>query len=93
VATFLSPPFPVLQKLEPSWSRFMTEELQLLRDIVSRLDAAGIAYILTGSVALNCYAQPRMTRDIDLVVAFYLKDAERIHEILGQDYTATHHNL
>lgn len=64
----------------------MTEELQLLRDIVSRLDAAGIAYMLTGSVALNCYAQPRMTRDIDLVVAFHLNDAERIHEILGQDY-------
>lgn len=64
----------------------MTEELQLLRDMVSRLDGAGIAYMLTGSVALNCYAQPRMTRDIDLVVAFYLKDAERIHEILGEDY-------
>ena len=64
----------------------MTEELQLLRDRVSRLDGAGIAYMLTGSVALNCYAQPRMTRDIDLVVAFYLKDAERIHEILGEDY-------
>lgn len=64
----------------------MTEELQLLRDIVTRLDVAGIDYMLTGSVALNCYAQPRMTRDIDLVVAFFLKDAERIHDILGQDY-------
>jgi hypothetical protein len=69
----------------------MTEELQLLRDIVGRLDAAGIEYMLTGSVALNCYAQPRMTRDIDLVVAFYLKDAERIQEILGQDYYVSEH--
>jgi len=69
----------------------MTEELQLLRDIVSRLDAAGIAYMLTGSVALNCYAQPRMTRDIDLVVAFHLRDAERIHEILGEDYYVSEH--
>lgn len=69
----------------------MTEELQLLRDIVTRLDAAGIDYMLTGSVALNCYAQPRMTRDIDLVVAFYLKDAERIHDILGQDYYVSEH--
>ena len=63
----------------------MTEELQLLRDIVTRLDVAGIDYMLTGSVALNCYAQPRMTRDIDLVVAFFLKDAERIPDILGPD--------
>jgi len=64
----------------------MTEELQLLRDIVTRLDAAGIDYMLTGSVALNCYAQPRMTRDIDLVIAFHLDHVARIQEILGQDY-------
>ncbi len=64
----------------------MTEELRLLHDIVSRLDAAEIDYMLTGSVALNCYAQPRMTRDIDLVVAFCLKDALQIQDILGPDY-------
>ena len=64
----------------------MTEELRILRDIVTRLDAVGIDYMLTGSVAMNCYAQPRMTRDIDLVAAFCLKDAEQIHNILGQDY-------
>jgi hypothetical protein len=50
----------------------VTEELRLLHDIVSRLDSAEIDYMLTGSVALNCYAQPRMTRDIDLVVALCL---------------------
>ena len=69
----------------------MTEELQLLRDIVARLDAAVIDYMLTGSVALNCYAQPRMTRDIDLVVAFQLKDVARIEEVLGQDYYVSAH--
>jgi len=69
----------------------MTEELQLLRDIVTRLDAAGIDYMLTGSVALNCYAQPRMTRDIDLVVAFQLEDVARIEELLGRDYYVSAH--
>ena len=64
----------------------MTEELQTLKDITARLDGAGIEYMLTGSVALNCYAQPRMTRDIDLVVAFFLKDAARIEHVLGEDY-------
>jgi len=62
----------------------MTEELQTLRDITTRPEAAGQDHMLTGSVALNCYAQPRMTRDIDLVVAFFLKDAERIERILGR---------
>ncbi|RPJ33272.1 MAG: hypothetical protein EHM17_10890 [Verrucomicrobiaceae bacterium] len=69
----------------------MTEELQLLRDIVTRLDAAGIDYMLTGPVALNCYAQPRMTRDIDLVVAFQLEDVARIEEVLGQGYYVSTH--
>jgi predicted nucleotidyltransferase len=64
----------------------MTEELQTLRDVTYRLETGGIDYMLTGSVALNCYAQPRMTRDIDLVVVFYLKDAARIEEVLGSDY-------
>jgi hypothetical protein len=64
----------------------MTEELQTLRDIVTRLEAGGIDYMLTGSVALNCYAQPRMTRDIDLVVAFFLRDAARISTVLGDGY-------
>ncbi len=50
----------------------MTEELQILRAITNRVESAGMDYMLTGSVALNCYAQPRMTRDIDLVVVFVL---------------------
>ena len=64
----------------------MTEELRTLRDITERLEAADMNYMLTGSVALNCYAQPRMTRDIDLVVAFFLQDAARIEQVLGADY-------
>ncbi len=49
----------------------MTEELQVLRDIVTRLEAAGMEYMLTGSVALNGHAQPRMPRDIDLAAACF----------------------
>ena len=64
----------------------MTEELQVLHDLAARLEAAGLDYMLTGSLALNCHAQPRMTRDIDVVVAFVLKDVPRIQAILGPDY-------
>jgi hypothetical protein len=64
----------------------MSAELDTLRDLISRLEAGGIDYMLTGSMALNCYAQPRMTRDLDLVVAFYLKDVSRIAEALGVGY-------
>lgn len=40
-------------------------ELDVLRDVSHRLESAGIAFMLTGSMAMNYYAQPRMTRDID----------------------------
>ena len=40
----------------------------VLEDVVSRLDGAGIPYMVSGSMALNYYGPPRMTRDIDLVV-------------------------
>lgn len=46
----------------------MSEELEVLKDVVRRLDDLGIPYMLTGSFAANFYTVPRMTRDIDLVV-------------------------
>lgn len=46
----------------------MNDQLEFLDLIVSRLDDAGIPYMLTGSMAMSIYAEPRMTRDIDLVV-------------------------
>ncbi len=61
-------------------------ELETLRDVVQRLDRAGIAYMLTGSFAMNHYAQPRMTRDIDLVAALEPSDVERIVDLFDGDY-------
>lgn len=46
----------------------MNEELSVLALAVSRLEGAGIEYMITGSFALAVYATPRMTRDIDVVI-------------------------
>jgi len=56
----------------------MIDQFSVLKLVTERLDAAGIAYMLTGSIAAGYYAQPRMTRDIDLVVELVPADAERI---------------
>ncbi len=61
-------------------------ELDVLKDVISRLEKAGFGYMLTGSLAMNYYAQPRMTRDIDIVVALDSKDVHRILETFGKDY-------
>ena len=65
-----------------------TPELLALRDVCTRLDGAGIAYMLTGSLAMSFYARPRMTRDIDLVIALEDADSLRLIEALGADYHA-----
>jgi predicted nucleotidyltransferase len=65
-----------------------TPELQALRDVCARLDDAGIAYMLTGSLAMSFYARPRMTRDIDLVIALEAVQAQRLIGALGVDYHA-----
>ncbi|MCF8295970.1 MAG: nucleotidyltransferase [Saprospiraceae bacterium] len=61
-------------------------ELDVLYDVVNRLDKAGLAYMLTGSMAMNYYAVPRMTRDIDLIVELEKVDAARVYSIFSDDY-------
>jgi len=64
----------------------MQNELDIVRDVSARLDGAGFAYMLTGSMAMNYYAQPRMTRDIDIVVALRPSDAARVVQLFSPDY-------
>jgi hypothetical protein len=61
-------------------------ELDVVRDVSQRLESAGIAFMLTGSVAMNYYAQPRMTRDIDLVIALGGTKAEDFVHLFADDY-------
>lgn len=60
--------------------------MNILRDVTDRLSQAGLQYMLTGSFALNYYAQPRMTRDIDLVVALKRSDANTLVASFENDY-------
>jgi hypothetical protein len=64
----------------------MLSELDLLLDVTRRLEEADLDYMLTGSMALNHYAQPRMTRDIDIVLALLLKDLDILPCIFGEDF-------
>ena len=44
-------------------------ELEVLISVCQRLERAGFEYMLTGSFALAFYTTPRMTRDLDFVLA------------------------
>jgi hypothetical protein len=72
----------------PLWQnqRAMNSELEVLFDVVGRLEHAGIGYMLTGSVAMSVYVEPRMTRDIDVVVELARADVGRIVGLFSPDY-------
>jgi hypothetical protein len=56
----------------------MLEELEVLRVVSGRLEEALIPFMLTGSFAMAYYGKPRMTRDLDLVVALGEDDVSGI---------------
>jgi hypothetical protein len=49
----------------------------------------GIPYMLTGSMAMSYYAQPRMTRDIDIVVALAASDIDTVVRLFEPDQAIT----
>ena len=63
----------------------MNEQLEFIKLIVSRLDSAGIAYMITGSMAMAFYSVPRMTRDVDLVVEVALSDTDKLVDLFSPD--------
>lgn len=63
----------------------VSEELEVLKDVAGRLERAGIAYMVTGSIAANFYAVPRMTRDIDIVIELEEQDIGRFIPLFAKD--------
>lgn len=64
----------------------MPNEINVLRDVSEKLSSAGINYMLTGSFAMNYYAEPRMTRDIDIVIDVDEKDTDRLAQLFDPEY-------
>jgi hypothetical protein len=54
------------------------EQDELLRHVLDVLEAQGIAYMLVGSLASGVYGEPRLTRDIDIVVELRANQAAKL---------------
>jgi hypothetical protein len=64
----------------------MKNEIDVIRDLTAKFAQSNIDYMLTGSLAMNYYAQPRMTRDIDLVLALDAKNVDAFISLFSSDY-------
>lgn len=60
--------------------------IDVLHDVARRLEEIDVPYMLSGSLAVSFYAEPRMTRDIDLVVDAKTDDVERLVAGFQTDY-------
>jgi hypothetical protein len=60
---------------------------ELLTRVVSALEAAGVPYMISGSLASSIYGEPRLTHDIDLVIEVNPSDADCLCAALALDGT------
>ena len=60
--------------------------LKLLKQVTQSLNENKIPYMLSGSVAMNIYTIPRMTRDIDIVINLKLEDIEMFAKIFKDGF-------
>jgi hypothetical protein len=64
----------------------MLEELEVLKIVSERLEAAQLPFMLTGSFAMAYYGKPRMTRDLDIVVSLSEEDVSGLVATLSTDF-------
>ncbi len=62
----------------------MINEFKVLKDVVTRLNKNKIPYMLSGSIAMNYYSEPRMTRDIDIVIE--IESAEKFYNLFKKNF-------
>jgi hypothetical protein len=64
----------------------VSDQLDVLKLVATRLDSASIPYMVTGSIAASHYAMPRFTRDIDIVLELAPADAERVSQLFEPEF-------
>ena len=64
----------------------MSQELEVLKTVTRRLAVGNIPYMVTGSIAMNYYVVPRMTRDIDIVVELTESSVDQAVDLFQGDF-------
>jgi hypothetical protein len=67
------------------WKMVVADKANFLESLISLLADHEIRYCAIGGVAVNAYAEPVVTEDLDLVVA--VDQLERVEALLGYRFT------
>jgi hypothetical protein len=58
--------------------------IEVFRDVVARIEQVNINYLIVGSIASMVYGEPRLTRDLDLVLDIEAKDCNKFFSLFQQ---------
>jgi hypothetical protein len=62
------------------------EQLAVLGQVVGALRSLGVSHMVSGSIAASFYVEPRMTRDLDIVVDLTPDTAVGLAALLAEDF-------
>jgi len=60
-------------------------QIELLQYVIAALDRLGISYAIVGSFGSGAWGEPRMTRDIDIVIRVSPADVARLCDAFPED--------
>ena len=53
-------------------------------ELLAALDAAGIRYLVVGGIAVGFHAEPRFTKDLDVLIHVRRPDQEKLYQVLKE---------
>jgi hypothetical protein len=59
--------------------------MTVFRDVLQRLEGAGIPYMVVGSLSSIVYGEPRMTKDMDIVIDIQAQGTSKFEELFPID--------
>ena len=72
-------------RAETFWKTVTMDDSDLLHDLISLLDENKARYCVIGGQAVNAYAEPLVSLDLDIVIA--AEDLQRIEALCGEVFT------
>lgn len=64
----------------------LSEPILVVTRIVQAFDTLSIPYVVGGSLASSVYGIPRATQDVDLVADLTVSHAEKLQQLLSDDF-------
>lgn len=74
-----------MSELLTLWKRAVNDRTDFIERVIGLLEESGVRYCLIGGIALNAYADPVFTADLDVAVA--TEDLDAVRQLVAERFT------